>query len=139
AFGSLYRFFLWHLFFLPGSSECRSDSIRIPDPSGERRALPFLWEACNQMAAWHSIVDYLKKVSGSAHWLMIAVTVILFGLVVTLVDLKPRVEENFFFSSNDPQFEESKKIDERFPSGSQLVLSVSSSDISSEHYLERLG
>src|SRR5205814_4795410 len=75
---------------------------------------------------------------GSAHWLMIAVTVILFGLVVTFVDLKPHVDENFFFSSSDPQFEESKKIDERFPAGSQLVLSVSSSDISSEHYLERL-
>jgi len=69
---------------------------------------------------------------------MLVVAVILFGLVAGLVDLKPRVEENFFFSSNDPQFQESKKIDERFPAGSQLVVSVASPDISSERYLERL-
>jgi uncharacterized protein len=69
---------------------------------------------------------------------MLAVTVVLFGLVATLVDLKPHVDENFFFSSSDPQFQESKQIDELFPAGSQIVLSVSSSDISSERYLERL-
>ena len=69
---------------------------------------------------------------------MLVVAVILFGLVAGLVDLKPRVEENFFFSSNDPQFQESKKIDERFPAGSQLIVSVASPDISSERYLERL-
>ena len=64
---------------------------------------------------------------------MLVVAVILFGLVAGLVDLKPRVEENFFFSSNDPQFQESKKI-----AGSQLIVSVASPDISSERYLERL-
>ena len=74
----------------------------------------------------------------SAHWLMLAVTAALFGLVATLVDLKPHVDENFFFSTSDPQFQESKKIDELFPAGSQIVLSVSSSEISSERYLERL-
>src|SRR5437016_14441577 len=73
-----------------------------------------------------------------AHWVMIAVTLLLFVLVAGLVDLKPRVEENFFFSSSDPQFQESKKIDERFPAGSQLIVSVSAPDISSERYLERL-
>src|SRR5205823_1566539 len=48
------------------------------------------------------------------------------------------VDENFFFSTSDPQFQESKKIEERFPAGSQLILSVSSSNISSGPYLERL-
>src|SRR5262245_21781719 len=43
-----------------------------------------------------------------APWLMLVVPVILFGLVARLVDLKPQVEENFFFSSSDPQFQESK-------------------------------
>ncbi len=69
---------------------------------------------------------------------MLALTVILFGLVAAFVDLKPQVGANFFFSSNDPQFQESAKIDRIFPSGSQLIISVASSDISSEHYLERL-
>src|SRR5437773_2426413 len=70
--------------------------------------------------------------------LMLVVAAILFGLVATLVDLKPRVEENFFFSSSDPQFQKSKKIEERFPAGAQVIVSVSSPDISSERYLERL-
>ena len=39
-----------------------------------------------------------------AHWVMIAVTIILFVLVAALVDLKPKVDENFFFASDDPQF-----------------------------------
>ena len=69
---------------------------------------------------------------------MLAFTLILFGLVAAFVDLKPQVAANFFFSSSDPQFQESAKIDRIFPSGTQLIISVASSDISSEHYLERL-
>ncbi len=69
---------------------------------------------------------------------MLAFPAILFCLVAAFVDLKPQVDENFFFSSNDPQYHESAKIDRMFPSGSQLIVSVGSPLISSEHYLERL-
>src|SRR5437868_5626500 len=74
----------------------------------------------------------------SLHWWMVGITLILFGVVAAFVDLKPHVDENFFFSSGDPQFQESRKIEERFPAGDQLILSVSSSDISSGWYLDRL-
>ncbi len=84
------------------------------------------------------ILKGLKGASAGSPWMMLAVTAGLFALVAGFVDLKPRVEENFFFSSSDPQFQESKKIDERFPAGSQLILSVSSPSISSPAYLERL-
>lgn len=46
---------------------------------------------------------------------MLALTFLLLGLVATFVDLKPQVDENFFFSSNDPQFQQSAKIDRIFP------------------------
>lgn len=72
------------------------------------------------------------------HWLMLAVAAILFAAVAVFVDLKPQVDQNFFFSSNDPQFKESARIDRIFPSGSQLILSVASPHISSAQYLERL-
>jgi uncharacterized protein len=65
------------------------------------------------------------------HWFTLAFTVILFVLVVVFVDLKPHVDENFFFSSHDPKLQESAAIDRMFPS-------VASSDIESEHYLDRL-
>ena len=69
---------------------------------------------------------------------MLAVTVGLLGLVVAFVDLKPVVEENFFFSTSDPGFGQSKKIERRFPSQPELILAVSSRDISSSRYLGRI-
>ncbi|HEY2380529.1 MAG TPA: MMPL family transporter [Terriglobia bacterium] len=74
----------------------------------------------------------------AAHWLMIGLTIVLFGLVAVFVDLKPHVDGNFFFSTSDPQFQESRKIDQLFPSGEQLIISVGAPDISSPRYLERI-
>src|SRR5205809_2094462 len=74
----------------------------------------------------------------STHWEMLGVTAVLFALVAVLVDLGPVVDENFFFSTSDPQFRQSKKIEQRFPSPSELVLAVSSQDISSSRYLGRI-
>src|SRR5438128_158915 len=79
-----------------------------------------------------------KRVPFGAHWDMLAVTAVLFILVAVFVDLKPVVEENFFFSTSDPGFGQSKKIEQRFPSQPQLVVAVSSSDISSPRYLGRI-
>src|SRR3954463_863080 len=76
-----------------------------------------------------------KLASLGMHWLMLLMTAVLFGLVAVLVDLGPVVDENFFFSTSDPQFRQSKKIEQRFPSPSELVLAVSSQDISSPRYL----
>jgi hypothetical protein len=53
-----------------------------------------------------------KPVWLGAHWVMLALTIVLFGLVATLVDLRPVVGENFFFSTSDPQFRQSKKIEQ---------------------------
>jgi predicted RND superfamily exporter protein len=79
-----------------------------------------------------------KAVPLGVHWWMVAVTLLLFGLVAALVYLKPVVDEHFFFSSNDPQFRQSKKIEERFPSQPEMILAVSSRDISSARYLSRI-
>ena len=72
------------------------------------------------------------------HWEMLAITAVLFVLVVVFVDLKPVVEENFFFSTSDPGFGQSKKIEQRFPSQPEVILAVSSRDISSPRYLGRI-
>ncbi len=82
----------------------------------------------------------LSKVplGSGAHWQMLAITGALFVLVAVFVDLKPVVEENFFFSTSDPGFGQSKKIEQRFPSQPQLILAVSSRDISSARYLDRI-
>src|SRR5437763_14762616 len=72
------------------------------------------------------------------HWWMLALTVALFVLVAALVDVKPVVDENFFLSTSDPQLRQSKKIEQRFPSRPEVILTVSSRDISSPRYLGRI-
>src|SRR5437667_528740 len=79
-----------------------------------------------------------KRVRLGTHWEMLAVTVVLFVLVAVFVDLKPVVDENFFFSTSDPQFQQSKKIERRFPSQPEVILAASSRDISSPRYLGRI-
>ena len=73
-----------------------------------------------------------------AHWLMLLVTGMLFALVAAFVDLKPVVDENFFFSSKDPQLRQTKKIEKQFPSQTEVIFAVSSHDISSPRYLGRM-
>jgi predicted RND superfamily exporter protein len=70
--------------------------------------------------------------------LVLAVTCVLFALVASFVDLKPKVDENFFFSSRDPQFRQTKMIEEDFPSRPEIIFNVSSGDISSSRYLSRI-
>jgi uncharacterized protein len=73
-----------------------------------------------------------------ADWIFVALTVLLLGLVAAFVDLKPHIDENFFFSSHDPIAQESDKIDRMFGGDSQLILALEAPDISSPSYLERL-
>src|SRR6266699_478505 len=71
-------------------------------------------------------------------WLMLIITGALFVQVATFVDLKPVVDQNFFFSTNDPGILQTKKIERRFPSQPEVILAVSSRDISSQRYLSRI-
>jgi hypothetical protein len=59
-----------------------------------------------------------------AQWLILAFTLGLFICVAVFVDLKPVVDENFFFSTSDPGVQQSKKIEQRFPSQPQLILTA---------------
>src|SRR6266536_5206348 len=73
-----------------------------------------------------------------SQWLMLAITAALLALVASFVDLKPVVDQNFFFSTNDPGIQQTKKIEQRFPSQPEVILAVSSRDISSQRYLSRI-
>src|SRR5213595_60706 len=79
-----------------------------------------------------------KTLPSGSHWLMLIITGVLFALVATFVDLRPVVDENFFFSTSDPGVQQTKKIEQRFPSQPEVILAVSSRDISSARYLERI-
>jgi predicted RND superfamily exporter protein len=68
---------------------------------------------------------------------MLVITGALLASVLMFVDLNPVVDQNFFFSTNDPGIQQTKKIEQRFPSQPEVILAVSSRDISSSRYLER--
>ena len=53
------------------------------------------------------------------------------------VDLKPKVDETFFFSKQDPQLKADNQIHKMFPGSSQIVL-VATGDIKSQAYSERV-
>lgn len=76
-----------------------------------------------------------KPVWLGVQWLVVAFTLGLFLGVAVFVDFKPVVDENFFFSTSDPGVQQSKKVEQRFPSQPQLILTVGSSDITSSAYL----
>src|SRR6266702_605539 len=75
-----------------------------------------------------------RALSLGLHWAMLVIASGLFVLVATFVDLKPVVDENFFFSTSDPGVQQTKKIERRFPSQPEVILAVSSRDISSARY-----
>jgi hypothetical protein len=57
---------------------------------------------------------------------MLAITGVLLLSVAIRVDLNPVVDQNFFFSTNDPGIQQTKKIEQRFPSQPEVILAVSS-------------
>lgn len=69
---------------------------------------------------------------------MLAISGVFVASTFLVVDLTPHVDQQFFFSSDDPQLQESNAIDRRFPSGSQLILSVAAPNIAAGPYLERV-
>jgi predicted RND superfamily exporter protein len=85
-----------------------------------------------------SVAPVRIAIVAGAHWWMLVLPGVFFALVWAFVDLTPKVDENFFFSTGDPSLRQSKIISHRFPAQAQLVLDVSSSDISSPRYLSRI-
>ncbi len=84
-----------------------------------------------------------RRSRSSAHWLLRASPLLTVLIVAAIgivffetVDLTPRVEGDFFFASNDPAVEQVQWIEKNFPSGGGAIfLSVASSDIRSEDYV----
>lgn len=80
----------------------------------------------------------INPVRLGAHWWMLVATSLLLAYVITRVDLKPVVDQNFFFSADDPQVKQSKKAQETFPSRPEFILAVSTSNILSPTYLGQI-
>ena len=76
---------------------------------------------------------------GAGFWALLAAMTLSAWAVLFRVDLAPRVESDFFFSTEDPAFQASRRISEIFPSQPQLIASAQGQDIQAPEYIERMG
>ena len=67
----------------------------------------------------------------------LGITAVVMSILFRVVDLKPKVDENFFFSKQDPQLRADNQILKLFPEPPQLIL-VAAGDIRSSAYLQRV-
>lgn len=74
----------------------------------------------------------------SLHWVALAVSAALIGAVFAFVDLRPHVDEGFFFAADNPAFHEAQRIGEMFPADEQIILAAGAPDIHDEAYLDRV-
>ncbi len=54
------------------------------------------------------------------------------------VDLRPKVDQNFFFSSSDPQFKNEKRISKLFVRKDTQLIIIAYGDIRSRNYLDKV-
>jgi predicted RND superfamily exporter protein len=71
-------------------------------------------------------------------WLFFLITVVSILILFITVDLSPHVDGDFFFSSDDPQFQHDRTIAKVFPQQSSQLIISAKGDIRSDEYLERV-
>jgi hypothetical protein len=82
---------------------------------------------------WHA--SPLRTIS---QWVAIAVCAILGVALFALVDLTPAVEGDFFFSTDDPQLQGSRLVEQQFGSAPQIFIAARSDRLFSRQYLQRI-
>ncbi len=71
-------------------------------------------------------------------WLSLTAVLLSAVLVVTWVDLTPQVGSDFFFSTEDPQLQASRQINDLFPAADQILIRAVGEDIYGAEYLDKL-
>ena len=81
----------------------------------------------------------LVKLPSIREWISSAAALLAVLAVLTWVDLRPRVQEDFFFSPEDPALQSLREIDRRFPPTPQIIIRATGPDINDEAYRARVG
>src|SRR5688500_8334253 len=73
-----------------------------------------------------------------AQWAALALCTLLGVVLFTFVDLRPEVEADFFFSTDDPQLQGARVIDREFGSAPQIFIAAQSARLLSADHLQRI-
>ena len=79
------------------------------------------------------------KLPSTREWISCVAAVLAVAAVLTWVDLRPRVQEDFFFSAEDPALQTLREIDRRFPPTPQIIVRATGTDIDAENYRTAVG
>ena len=79
-----------------------------------------------------------RLVGISAQWASLATAAVLGGLLFAFVDLSPKVEGDFFFSTDDPQFRDSLLMARTFHDVPQVLVAVHANPLFSRTTLSRV-
>ncbi len=80
---------------------------------------------------------YINKISIQL-WTFLALTFLSIIILAKYVNLKPEVSDDFFFSSEDPQFQSEKEISKLFVRNDSMVVLCASGDIESWRYQDKI-
>ena len=81
------------------------------------------------------IVTGLQAISSFAAPLFVIAIVVLF---FTKVDLEPQITSDFFFSSDSEIYEQNQAIKREFPFQKQIIMSVSTPNITDPAYIDKI-
>lgn len=73
-----------------------------------------------------------------AQWTAIALCALLGVAVFAFVDLTPQVEADFFFSTDDPELQNARRVEGQFGSAPQIFIAARSQRLFSSQYLQRI-
>ncbi len=71
-------------------------------------------------------------------WTFLGLTVLSLFVIIRFVNLVPQVDNDFFFSSDDPQFQSEKRISDLFKRNDTQIIISASGAIRSEKYSENI-
>lgn len=82
--------------------------------------------------------DRTRLLGAFSQWAAIALCAALGFALFVFVDLSPQVDDDFFFSSDDPQLQNSLQIEEEFGSDQQVFIAARAEHLASKNYISKV-
>ena len=82
--------------------------------------------------------DRVRLLGSWSQWAALCVCAALGAALFAFVDLAPNVDDDFFFSTEDPQLQNSLRIEEEFGNDQQVFVAAASESLVSGAYIQRV-
>lgn len=90
------------------------------------------------LGIWDLGVKEPRLLRTPSQWAAVALCAVLGVVLFAFVDLTPRVEADFFFSTDDPQLQSARRVEQQFGSAPQVFVAARFERLLSGEYLQRI-